>query len=90
MRSQEEVWGQDIFSSFWKCESEEGPSSFKLLRHVAVGFFISASSRYFSNKSKKSDSHKKKKKSEIMPFAAMWVDLAMLTLSEGSWTKKDV
>ena len=25
-----------------------------------------------------------------MPFAAMWVDLAMLTLSEGSWTKKDV
>ena len=25
-----------------------------------------------------------------MPFAAMWMDLAMLMWSEGSWTEKDV
>ena len=29
------------------------------------------------------------KKNEIMPFAATWVDLDTITLSEGSQTEKD-
>ena len=29
------------------------------------------------------------KKSKIMPFAATWMDLEMITLSEVSWKEKD-
>ena len=32
---------------------------------------------------------RKKKKNEIMPFAAMWTDLKNITLSEISQTEKD-